>query len=80
MIEELEKTESQWKNLPTASRNRALIKKWKDQAQVNFTPMQIVSGTLKFRENRVFRVISLISEYEISWKKLKYNDSNELTH
>ena len=34
MIEELEKTESQWKNLPTASRNRALIKKWKDQAQV----------------------------------------------
>jgi hypothetical protein len=34
MIEEMEKTESQWKNLPTAPRNRILIKKWKDQAQV----------------------------------------------
>ena len=34
MIEEMEKTESQWKNLPNAARNRILIKKWKDQAQV----------------------------------------------
>ena len=42
MIEELEKTESQWKNLPTASRNRALIKKWKDQAQVNNLLFQFV--------------------------------------
>ena len=35
MIEEMEKTESQWKNHPTAARNRILIKKWKDQAQVS---------------------------------------------
>ncbi len=34
MIEEMEKNEPQWKNLPIAARNRILIKKWKDQAQV----------------------------------------------
>ena len=35
MIEEMEKTESQWKNTATAPRNRILLKKWKDQVQVS---------------------------------------------
>jgi len=43
------------------------------------TAMQIVSRTRTFRENRVFRVISLISESEIIRKKSIYNDYNELT-
>ncbi len=33
MIEELEKTETAWRNHPTAGRNRALLKKWKSQAK-----------------------------------------------
>ncbi len=40
MIEEMEKNEPQWKNLPIAARNRILIKKWKDQAQVSRNVIQ----------------------------------------
>ena len=35
MIDEMMKSEPQWKNLPSAARNRILLKKWKDQAQVS---------------------------------------------
>lgn len=33
MVEELEKTETHWRNLPIAGRNRQLLKKWKSQAK-----------------------------------------------
>ena len=42
-------------------------------------PLQIVSGTRTFCEIRVFRVISIISESEISHKKLLNNGNNEVT-
>ena len=31
MVEDLEKSEPAWKNHPSAARNRAILKKWKDQ-------------------------------------------------
>ena len=33
-VEEYESTESQWKNLPIAHRQRELLKKWKTQLKV----------------------------------------------
>jgi len=36
------------------------------EMEVKATPMQIVSGTLKFCKKRVFRVILIILDYEIS--------------
>jgi ubiquitin conjugation factor E4 B len=31
MVDDLEKSEPVWKNHPSAARNRALLKKWKEQ-------------------------------------------------
>ena len=34
MVEELEKTESTWRHIPSAARNKQLLKKWKSQLKV----------------------------------------------
>lgn len=44
-VEEIESTESQWANLPVASRQRELLKKWKTQLKVE---METMSSGLSF--------------------------------
>ena len=41
LVEELEGTEATWKHLPTAHRNRQIIKKYKSQCQVKFKTVSL---------------------------------------
>ena len=46
MVEEMQNAEEQWKVLPVANRNRAILKRWKSQVKVNtqshFSPLLFV--------------------------------------
>ena len=81
MVEEMERTESQWKSRPMAHRNRKMLEKWKNQAKTLSRSKQCADIGLLDRNlfQRVLQFYGSVAKFLILCINPDYKDGTELT-